>query len=93
MAEPPSKAREASDVPWRTFDQQVEDARRWLREQAAPSRTPLWSYSAKHWVQRWCGNYISSAAVVAAARAAGVRVGTVTPKGNAWVYVAPPSRA
>jgi type IV secretory pathway VirB2 component (pilin) len=71
------------------FDVQVGAAVRWLAVYTRPGRASgaAWSYRwVKHLVQAWAGHYVSSAAVVAAATAAGLAmVGTRTRAGNAWL--------
>jgi hypothetical protein len=79
------------DLPYRCFGAQVSDAAAWLALYARPSGAgrPVWSYTAKHLVQAWAGRYVSSTAVVEAARLAGYgTVGTPTRAGNAWLALA-----
>ena len=73
------------------FEEQVAAAGRWLAVHASPASAsqPDSSYRLKHLVQAWAGHYVSSAAVVAAATAAGYAiVGLPTRAGNAWLALA-----
>jgi hypothetical protein len=75
------------DLPYRSFEEQRDDCAAWLALFARPGGAgrPMCSYAAKHLVQAWCGRYVSSTAVVEAARLAGFRVSEPTSSGNAWI--------
>jgi hypothetical protein len=67
-----------------TFDEQVTIARAWLGRHARPGgRTWQGSYRLKHSAQGHSGLYVSSAAMVAAARVAGFQVRDEDRWGNA----------
>jgi hypothetical protein len=74
------------DTSHRSLAEQILDASAWLAMHARRGKGRLWSYAIKHSVQRASGRYVSGAAVVAAAIAAGYRViGQPTRRGNAWL--------
>jgi hypothetical protein len=79
------------DLPYRSFDEQLADGRAFLALYARPTGASraLGSYTLKHVIQAWAGRYVSSTAVVEAARLAGYgTVGTPTRAGNAWLALA-----
>ena len=79
------------DLAHRTFDEQLNDAVAWLALYARPGGAgwPVFSYALKHAIARDVGAYVSSTAVVEAARLAGYgTVGTPTRAGNAWLALA-----